>query len=395
MWLLEQGVLGQLREANGKTVEISAAVKADFEAMFAPSSTGSSSRIMSVEGNVANIQVSGVISNTPDIMSMLFGGGNVLWSEIQAAISEAAGDSNIEKIQMQISSGGGSVDGMFDALAAVRAVDKPVVAMVNNLAASAAFGLASQADEIVVNNRAARIGSVGIVARIGLDANSISVTSTNAPNKAPDMTTEEGQDVLREELDAMHFLFVEAIAEGRSAATGKQVTIEDVNANFGKGSVFLAEKARDAGMIDGILGTSELRSRQISNKMSAKQPTNNLTTGENMDYKTLKREHAETYEAAVADGVAQERDRVVAHLLMGQAAGAVDTAIKAVEEGAEMTNILQAKYMSAGMVRKEVGARAEDDVQTAGALNNITPEAPNANMADLVATMVEQQMGVA
>ena len=52
--------------------------------------------------------------------------------------------------------------------------------------------------------------------------------------------------MVREELDAMHKIFVDSIAEGRS------VTTEKVNAEFGQGGTLLAGEALKRGMIDAV-----------------------------------------------------------------------------------------------------------------------------------------------
>ena len=89
-----------------------------------------------------------------------------------------------------------------------------------------------------------------------------------------------------------------------------------------------------------------------------------------MDLATLKASHPDTYKAAVAEGEKQERDRVSAHLIMGEASGDMVTAIKAVNDGEQMTATLNAKYMAAGFKKGALAGRAEDDTTVATATNN-------------------------
>lgn len=86
-----------------------------------------------------------------------------------------------------------------------------------------------------------------------------------------------------------------------------------------------------------------------------------------MDLDTLKAEHPETYRAALAVGASEERDRVTAHLTLGQSSGDMDTAIKAVEDGSEMTATLQAKYMAAGMRAGAMEDREKESDEAAAA----------------------------
>lgn len=94
-----------------------------------------------------------------------------------------------------------------------------------------------------------------------------------------------------------------------------------------------------------------------------------------MNLQELKAQHPDTYAAAVAEGVAQEKDRVSAHLTMGEASGDLKTAIEAVEKGDALTASYQAKYMAAGMKNGQIGARQGDDAAAAAALAGVTPGA--------------------
>ena len=67
-------------------------------------------------------------------------------------------------------------------------------------------------------------------------------------------------------------------------------------------------------------------------------------------------------------GAAGERDRGLAHLTLGEHAGALDTAIGAIRAGSGMTLELQAEYLTAGMNRADVATRqAESDAAGAAA----------------------------
>ena len=190
-----------------------------------------------------------------------------------------------------------------------------------------------------------------------------------------DLFTEEGRAVIREELDALHDLFVESIAEGRG------VSADNVNAKFGEGATLLAGEALKRGMIDSIT-TKQATANSGGNQQEAKS----------MDLQTLKAQHPDVYAAAAQEGVNQERDRVGAHLTMGKASGDMETAISAVEDGSAMTATLQAKYMAAGMNRADVQARQDDDAE-AGAADNANASDADAEAAagvNILAQAAEQ-----
>ena len=340
--------------------------------------------MLTVAGDNAEISVKGVITKSPSFMAMIFGGGNTTYPEIISAIAAAEQDDSVSNITFTVDSPGGHFDGLFDTLAAIQSAKKPTKAIISNVGASAAFAIASQADEVVASNIAARIGSVGVVATFSLNENEISITSTDAPKKRPDITTDEGVAMVREELDAMHEIFVDAIAEGRGTTTSK------VNADFGQGSTVLANEALKRGMIDTVATSSlsVVKNTTTTTANSGKQPE--ATT---MDLKQLQAQHPETYAAAVQAGKDEERDRVSAHLMMGESSGDMKTACTAIKDGSGMTATLQATYMTAGMNRSDMTSRQEDDI-SANAGDNATAQDDNGDQGGDVAALVENALGL-
>jgi ClpP class serine protease len=383
MWLLEPTVKRALERAHEGVVTPSVESQQRFEASLGDSH-GGASRILSIDDTNAKLAIEGVITKKPDIYAAIFGGGNITYSEINRALAEAESDPSVETITLEIDSPGGQFDGLFDTLAAIESVEKPTTAVISNVGASAAYAIASQADRIVASNRAARIGSVGVVATFGVEADSVSITSSDAPKKRPDVTTPEGVSVVREELDAMHEIFVDAIAGGRG------ITVEKVNADFGQGATLLAGEALKRGMIDAVadhsLKASENTMTTAANS-GGNQPEIKL-----MDTKELKTKHPDVYAAAVQDGIDQERDRVNAHLTMGESSGDTKTAFAAIRDGSGMTATLQAQYMTAGMNRSDVSARQDDDVDASAGDNVNASDAPESGQD--VASLVEARLGM-
>lgn len=382
-WLLAQGVRQAIAQAINAGMTPSLDARADYEARYG-FAEGDASRVLTTAGDVAEIRISGVITKAPDLMAMLFGGGNVTWPEIVAALASADADPAVKRAELRIDSPGGSIDGMFEAMAAAEAFSKPLRAVLHNTCASAAYAIASQCGEIVAANRAVRIGSVGIVASFYNDENVIEVTSTDAPDKRPDVTTEAGKAVVREELDAIHELMTESIAAGRKS------TPEKVNADYGRGATLLADEALKRGMIDAVTGSPALRI------VKPVKPTSATTAEQEkvMDLNELKAQHPAVYAAAVGVGVAEERDRVCAHLIMGDASGDMATAIKATKEGTAMTASLQATYMAASVARRDTDNRTEDDAAAAAALGGAAPATTEAAGSDAVLALVEAHFGV-
>jgi hypothetical protein len=101
-----------------------------------------------------------------------------------------------------------------------------------------------------------------------------------------------------------------------------------------------------------------------------------------MDEAQLQAQHPELYSAvfkkgetkgktdaeeAAAKAAADEKDRIEAHLVMGETTGDMKLAVESIRKGDKMTQTLSAKYLVAGMRKGAVDARAEDDKVAADA----------------------------
>lgn len=347
--------------------------------------------VAQVAGTTMEVAVSGVLLNADNFLYWLFGIPYTVYSDIRQALAQAATDPAITNVILRVDSPGGQVDGLFETLAALQAFTKPISTIAAE-ACSAAYAIAASTHSIVATNPAATFGSVGVVASVLVEEDVVDITSTEAPNKRPDVTTDEGQAVVREYLDAVHGLFVEAIASGRGT------TVENVNANYGRGQVMVAGDAQKRGMINGVQGSLRAVKPQ---QAAASAEQSGAEKDDTMDLKKLKAEHSDIYEAAVQDGTKAERDRVSAHLKLGAMGGdkGMKIALAAIASGAAITMELQADYIVAASDMKQVASRQEESdaaaQTTARAAGVVTAEQqPAKDLGDQVADRIEAQLGV-
>jgi ClpP class serine protease len=280
---------------------------------------------------VAHIAVEGLLVSQANPCAAFFAEAETEYGFIRAAALAADADPLVREIAFNINSPGGYADGLDETAITIAGLAKPTRSDVHDLAASAAYWLASQTDKIVSASPAALFGSIGVAMEIidhtGADAQRgikrKSLTSTDAPLKRPDLTTDEGQAVLIKELDDLHAVFASRVAEGRG------VSVARVNKDFGKGGVLIAADALKVGMIDDIAGLSIARNRQpagVAGDKTAAKADGTLKTGgaNSMTLEELKRDHPDLYAAVfsageasgkvkgVTEGVTQERARVTA-----------------------------------------------------------------------------------
>lgn len=166
-------------------------------------------------------------------------------------------DDSIDAIVLTIDSPGGTVAGTIDLADAVYAVRqvKPIVAYVEDLAASAAYWVASQATAIYANNAGAAIGSVGAYI-VAIDMSRMfeargieTVVIRSGPNKGigvpGDKITDSQRQSVQSRVDSVARMFVSAIGRGRGLTAKAIEPMAD-------GSIFPPMMAQTAGLIDGI-----------------------------------------------------------------------------------------------------------------------------------------------
>lgn len=362
MWLIDPEVFALMQKAIEAGFNPTSEQIINFESRMAKNNADGSPGILSIVGETAEINIEGPLTSKLSFLAMLFCDANTTYKEIILAFEKADSMPEVKSITMSVDSPGGQVDGLFDALAAIESVKKPITAMIYNRAASAAYAIVSQADKIIANNRAVSVGSIGIVVSFSnyINSQEINITSDKSPNKRPDEKTTAGKKIIKAELNTLYDLFVESIANGRN------ITTQKVNSDFGKGSMIYADDAIKAGMIDEITGV-EPKTVNKTTKTALSSPIKfaarsgkNQKKGEHMDLETLKAEHPEVFSAAVNIGIEKERDRVNAHIIMGMQSGDTKTAFEAIKKGDEMTATLQATYMTAAMNNANVKNRQAD-----------------------------------
>lgn len=345
---------------------------------------------LSISGSVAEIRVEGLLTQKPDFWAWLLGIGNTTYEEIQQAISIALAESNVQSVRMVVDSPGGEVSGLFDTFASIeelRAAKPTSVRAIN--AHSAAYGISAVAGPIEAQNAASMFGSVGVAASFYTSDRIIDLTNTESPDKRPDLNTEEGRAVVVRELDALFELFVDSIARGRDTSTEKVVS------DFGRGASFVAAEAQKRGMIDSIAKPA-LRAvappTSAAKQDVASAPGRRKASG--MTPEDLRVQHRETYDAVMQLGVNQERDRVVAHVTMGETCGDMAIATEAIRSGDAMTQTLTARYLAAAVNRKDRSTR-QDEAEAAKKATegaNATAE-QQGDLGDQVAAIMAERRG--
>lgn len=187
--------------------------------------------------------------------------GLTSYGEIEDALDAAMEDQAVGSIVLNIDSPGGEVAGVFELADRIRAAtaSKPIVAYAHELAASAAYLLAS-ACSAIYTTQAGTLGSVGVVMahldQSGADAKSgYKVTHLYAGAHKVDGSphsplTDDARAELQAHVDQLYAIFAGKVAEFRGLALEQIVSTE--------ARVFIGSKAVEAGLADGIVSADAL-----------------------------------------------------------------------------------------------------------------------------------------
>lgn len=429
-WLLRRDVAEQFSRFLARDISPTAEQLDKFAGVRASrrSSGGGMPDIMTVAGDVAEIRIEGLLTEKPDFWAWLFY-GNTAYEDIRTSLALAGSDSQVKRAQLLVASPGGYTTGLFDTLAALEAFSKPITTRAS-LAASAAYALASFGGKIEATSIAAEFGSIGVAAQFWVDEHVIDIASSGAPNKRPDVTTPEGQAIVRAELDAIEEIFVDAIARGRG--TTSKLVLSD----FGRGGVFLANEAKKRGMIDRVHkaaasgksasatpteteqpASAPSASVSVPAAIAASAPTSTPSAPEGGEAETrhepppspratgegtntmatraeFQAQNPADYAAIQNEAMTAERERVTAHLQMGESSGAMAVAIAAINAGTPFSHApTQASYMSAILKRNDQASHAADSAGAAAAVNGTAPAAAAGDLGDAVAAILVRENG--
>lgn len=186
----------------------------------------------------------------------------------------AMADPEVGSILLHVDSPGGSVGLVEETAAEVRAAraQKPIIAVADTLAASAAYYIASQADELYVTP-SGMVGSIGVYTvhedlSARLEQQGVKPTVISAPEGGHKFEqnpfgplSEDAQAHLQAQVNDAYDMFVSAVAKGRGVTRGV------VEAQYGQGRTLNARAALAAGMVDGVASYDEVLRAMLKGKL--------------------------------------------------------------------------------------------------------------------------------
>lgn len=227
------------------------------------------------DDTIGVLSIVGVISSRMELVDRVSGGG-VSPDRIAQSFRAMQRDPAVHSIVLDIDSPGGSVFGLTelaDEIRASRGSKKPIVAVANSIAASAAYWLATQADEVVVTP-SGQVGSIGVysmhenireyLTREGREVTLVSYGKYKVEANPFEPLSEDAKAAIKAEVDEYGAMFERAVSRGRS------VPIDVVRETFGQGRMVMADDAVRRGMADRV-GTFDEVVTDLARRHHARQ----------------------------------------------------------------------------------------------------------------------------
>jgi signal peptide peptidase SppA len=216
-------------------------------------------------GNVAVIPIYGVICYRGDMFTEASGMTSV--QSLTKMFRQAINDDNIKAIIFDVDSPGGTVDGvqeLADEIYNARGA-KPIVAIANTMAASAAYWLASSAKEVIVTP-SGEVGSIGVFMchedwskfneSMGVKPTYISAGKYKTEGNPDEPLSDDARAHFQSDVDAIYGTFTSTVARNRNVKPA-----EARGDNFGQGRMIQAKDAVKQGMADRVATLDQTLSR--------------------------------------------------------------------------------------------------------------------------------------
>jgi signal peptide peptidase SppA len=224
----------------------------------------------SAGSGIAVLPLYGVVTQRGNMVDDISGPGSTSTQQFAAVLRQMLADDTVGQILIDIDSPGGSVYGVAElASEIVKArAQKPVIAVANSLAASAAYWLGCSASEFYVTP-GGEVGSIGVwqahfdyskaLEEDGVKPTLISAGKFKVEGNPYVPLDEQAQAFMQSRVDDYYNAFVEAVAIGRG------VSVNDVRTGMGEGRVLGADAALALNMVDGIASFDDVLAKMQAN----------------------------------------------------------------------------------------------------------------------------------
>ena len=270
------GVVARWSAGHDASDDVMAAIGQDREAR----DTKRANDMRAGGGSIAVLPLYGVVTQRGNMADDISGPGSVSTQKFSQALRQALADPTVGQILIDIDSPGGSVYGVQELAAELLQArqSKPVVAIANSLAASAAYWIGCSASEIYVTP-GGEVGSIGVwqahqdyskaMDEAGIKTTLISAGKYKVEGNPYTPLDPDAESFLQSRVDDYYGTFTKAVAKGRG------VGIDAVRNGMGQGRVLGADAALEQKMVDGVMTFDQVVKKMQRDAKAGKPGTRN------------------------------------------------------------------------------------------------------------------------
>jgi signal peptide peptidase SppA len=283
-----EAVVMRLAAGIAATPEVMAQVRADSEIMAAR--RDSTARTTN-GGQIAVLPFYGVTTQRPP-PAMASGSGLMSTQAFSGALQAAVNDDSVGGVLIDVDSPGGSVYGIQELANEIYQArsQKPIVAIANSLAASAAYWIGSAASEFYITP-GGEAGSIGVFAAHQdqskkLENEGVKTTLIHAGRYKVEGSPygpleDDAKAHMQARIDAYYGAFTRAVAKHRGT------DVETVRSRMGEGRTYGASDAKAAGMVDDIATFDQVLSRMAKSISAGRSASKNRAAAMRRDIDIL------------------------------------------------------------------------------------------------------------
>jgi len=367
LWVMEARALeGFVRSASQIETDPERLIEAALQAVQPRKSR------MTMEGTTAVIPITGFLMKSPPAWLMKYF-DITGYEEVVADVNAAVEDESVEQIMLRVDSPGGEVAGVQEAADAIFAARKakPVKGFIEDLGASGAYYLASQAQELGTNLNGL-VGSIGVYAvymdlskmadDLGIKVHVIRSGEHKGMGVEGAPISKEQIKGIQEVIDDMAANFRAAVERGRGLSASKVKKLAT-------GQIWLGEKSRELGLVDKVTTISAMLAGNTDSSVKVLSEEAGVMAEEKE-----KKDPAEKVQVVVFDEEAMKataaedaRKAEKENLAALKAAFPEDLAF-AVEQYEAGATVQEAQAAYAGVLAGKLKASKEENAELAGKL---------------------------
>lgn len=252
--MINLGHILAIEEARGMALPRDMRERSDLLAHVKVDASKPLDSLMQSVGGTAVISMRGPVIKEDSFWVRYF--GYCSSATLRQTVLEAASNSSVKSILLAIESPGGSVFGISDLAQAVYEARKTkrVYAYIEDIGASAAYWVASQADKIFCNSTAL-VGSIGtymvipdyskMAKDMGIEMHVVKAGEFKGAATPGTAVTKPQLEKFQQEVDALNDHFLAGVARGR------RMSIDRVK-QIATGEVWVGKDAQAVGLVDGV-----------------------------------------------------------------------------------------------------------------------------------------------